>query len=185
MSHSWLLGGYLYRALGRLDAFVGVRTWRQALEWLATVEPDRPIQEIQFWGHGKWGYVMIEGRGLDVTALEPDHVLHAHMLTIRDRLVGPGALWWFRTCETFGGRAGHHFARSWTNFFDCRVAGHTHIIGPFQSGLYSLSPGQRPYWPETEGIVEGTAEAPGRACWSRPNLPRTITCLNGRIPPKW
>lgn len=185
LSHSWLVGGYLYRALGRLDAFKGVRSWREGLEWLATFEPDRAIEEIQFWGHGKWGYAMIDRNALDVGALEPDHAFYGLMMAIRDRLIGPDALWWFRTCETFGGCGGHHFARSWTRFFDCRAAGHTHIIGPFQSGLYSLAPGQEPYWPVWAGIREGTPEAPRRAYWSRPEVERTITCFHGKIPPGW
>jgi hypothetical protein len=185
LTHSWIAGGYLYRALGRLDDFFGARSWSEALRWLSTTQAHRPIDEIQFWGHGKWGYALIGRERLDVSALEADHPLHGSILTLRDRLSGPEALWWFRTCETFGAAAGHHFARSWTRFFDCRAAGHTCIIGPFQSGLYSLDVGQEPYWPVDEGIIEGTPESPRRAYWSRPERPRTITCLHGAIPDGW
>ena len=37
--------------------------------------------------------------------------------------------------------AGHDFARAWTDFFGSRAAGHTFIIGYWQSGLHTLAPG--------------------------------------------
>ena len=182
LTHSWMAGALLYRGLGRLDRWRGVRNWEEALRWLATVEPARPIAEIQFWGHGKWGRANIDGQPLDIHALRPGHPLHEPLRVVRDRLTGPDALWWFRTCETFGCQPGHQFASAWTDFHGCRAAGHTFIIGPWQSGLHTLMPGQEPDWDPTEGLLEGSIEAPQRALWSGPRQPNTITCLHGAVP---
>lgn len=182
MTHSWIAGGLLYRALDRFDAIRGVETWDEALDWLQNVEGSRPIAEIQFWGHGKWGRVLVDGNPLDVSALAADSPYHDSLGRIRERLVGAEALWWFRTCETFGAEAGHEFARKWSDFFDCRVASHTYIIGPYQSGLHVLSPGGRPDWPLDEGLAEGTTSNPERAEWSTPWKPNTIFCLTSELP---
>ncbi|MBA2660684.1 MAG: hypothetical protein H0U74_00190 [Bradymonadaceae bacterium] len=182
LTHSWVSGALMYRALGWLDLAQGATSWEQALGWLASVEPTREISEIQFWGHGKWGQAMIDRNVLDAGALEPSHTLHTHLAAIRERLVGPHALWWFRTCETFGAEAGHDFAQRWTSFFNCRAAGHTFIIGPLQSGLHCLAPGERPNWPLTEGLAKGTPAQPLEALWSSSKAPNTITCLQSRLP---
>jgi hypothetical protein len=56
------------------------------------------------------------------------------------------------------------------------------VLGPYQSGLHTLVPGERPNWSAREGLLEGTAADPRRALWSAPREPNTITCLHGRIP---
>src|SRR5262245_17997203 len=53
LSHAWAAGSRLYRALGRIDAARGVASWDEALGWLAELRA--PIDEVQYWGHGKWG----------------------------------------------------------------------------------------------------------------------------------
>jgi len=185
LTEFWFLGSHLYKALDRIDHARPVRTWSEALEWLATVRPEEPIDEIQFWGHGKWGEVFIDGAPLDARALSPEHEHHAHPARIRERIRGPQSLWWFRTCETFGCRPGMDFAEAWVDFFECRAAGHTFIIGPWQSGLHTLSPGQRASWPKGEGLSEGTPDEPLKALWSGPTQPNTITCLHNTFPDAW
>ncbi len=185
LSHSWMVGGLLYSTLGRLDDWRGFSSWGAALSWLAEHRGDEPIAEIQFWGHGKWGCAKIDREDLDVSLLDPGHEHYDKLLAIRERLRGRGEqppLWWFRTCETFGAEAGHEFARAWAEFFDCRAAGHTYIIGPYQSGLHTIEPGEIPCWSVDEGLIDGTADAPRRAAWSTRREPNTITCFHGRIP---
>lgn len=186
LSSAWSAGAVLYKALGRLDAAHGVASWDEAFEWLATFEPARPIGEIQYWGHGKWGSALVDRTSFDAAALKEGHPLHRGLARMRERLVPGGeALFWFRTCETLGADAGHDFAQRLSEHLDARVAGHTFVIGVTQSGLHGLSPGTKPDWSATEGLAEGTAASPVRAHWSGLGRPRTITCFAGTVPEKW
>jgi hypothetical protein len=181
LTHSWAAGAWLYRLLGRLDRWRGVDSWAEALGWLAGL--DAPIAEVQLWSHGQWGNARIAGEVLDRPALQPGHRHHGALGAVAERMLPGGeSLWWFRTCQTFGARAGHDFARAWTDRLGCRGAGHSFIIGPWQSGLHSLSPGAVPAWSVEEGIAAGSPDAPAKALWSKPWSPNTITCFHGRIP---
>jgi hypothetical protein len=178
---SWQYGSYLYRALGRIDASHGAHAFADALGWLAQHEATRPIQELQFWGHGKWGRIFIDGESLDRSVLHAPHQHHAAFQSVRERLT-PNALIWFRTCETLGAQPGHDFAAALSDATGARVAGHTFSIGFFQSGLHCLRPGQRPHWSTSEGLARGTPEQPEAALGSSPRAPNTITCLDGVVP---
>jgi hypothetical protein len=184
LSRVWSAGTGLYASLGRSDAAYGARSFRDALDWLSTVRPDRPIAEVQFWGHGKWGRLFIANEVLHRGALTPGAEHHAPLAALRERLTDD-ALFWFRTCETFGADAGGDFARAWTDFFGCPAAGHTFVIGYWQSGLHLLRPGVIPHWPSAEGLVQGSPARPERAAPSMPGAPNTITCLAGRVPQGW
>lgn len=185
LSHSWVLGGWLYGRLGRLDRCAGFSDWASALAWLGEIERERSIGEIQFWGHGRWGQLLIDGQPLERSAVEPGHTHHKALSAVRERLSGADALWWFRTCETFGAERGHDFARAWTDFMGCRAAGHTYVIGPWQSGLHALEPGAVPHWSTQEGLEQGRPDAPVKAQTSGPRQPNTIHCLQGRVPHGW
>ncbi len=179
----WAAGAWLFRRLGRIDAVHGVASWAEALGWLATRE--EPIDEIQYWGHGKWGAAFVGEDVLDASALhDRRHDRRRDLEAVRERLA-PGALLWFRTCETFGAARGIDFAERLADFFGARVAGHTYIIGFHQSGLHGLAPGARADWSAGEGLAEGSPEAPARARWSRPWHPRTLTALHGAVPAAW
>jgi hypothetical protein len=176
LTASWWVGGHLARAMGRLDGRAGFDRWADALRWLRARSDaaSRPIGEIQYWGHGHPGYVRMARDRLDRAALAPGHPLHDELRQLRDRLLPGGqALFWFRTCQTFAGPEGHAFARDWTRFFSARTAGHTFIIGPLQSGLHVLAPGEEPSWPVEEG---------GHA-WSSLRAPATISFLQGTVTP--
>ncbi len=184
LTHTWRVGSRLYAGLGRIDAAKPTRNWVEALEWLASVRSSEPIAEVQFWGHGNWGLARIGRDQLDHRALAPRSPLHHGLREVRERLT-ERSLWWFRTCETFGASAGHDFAQAFTDFLGCDAAGHTHIIGPWQSGLHRLSPGRRPHWSPTEGLRLGTAREPRRAWRSQPWRPHTVHCLQGMVPRGW
>lgn len=183
LSHAWWAGSWLYRALGRLDAVRDAGSWDEALDWLAGFEPSRPIAEIQYWGHGKWGAPRVGHQVMDEQTLLRDGSLRPRLEQVAARML-PGAqgLLWFRTCEAFGARPGHRFARACADVMGCRVAGHTYIIGHWQSGLHSLLPGETPAWADDEALLAGTPERPQRAAWSRLRAPNTVTFLHGRIP---
>lgn len=176
---SWQAGARLYRALGRFDAWHGASTWDEGLAWLAAFGAPARVTEIQYWGHGCAGGLLLDRVALDVNTLDPAHPLHGRLAAIRERLSGPDALWWLRTCSTFHGASGHDFARRWTRFFGCRAAGHTRVIGPLQGGLHSLRAGAEPSWALDEGAP--ASSLPQWMSWA----PHTLTCLHGRVPDGW
>ncbi|HET6583962.1 MAG TPA: hypothetical protein VFG69_10945 [Nannocystaceae bacterium] len=177
----WALGGVLYRVLRRIDHTCGVASWAEALHWLAKVRRGRPIEEIQFWGHGLWGLAMIGEDRLDRITAAGDHA--AALAALRARLLPDGnALFWFRTCQTLGARPGQVFAQELADRLACRVAGHTYVIASYQSGLHSLAPGCEPSWAPDEGLELGSPDDPQKAKWSRRHEPNTITFLHGKIP---
>jgi hypothetical protein len=182
LSATWSAGSVMYRALGRVDAAHGSTSWDDAFAWIENRKD--AIDELQFWGHGKWGCALIDKEALDARALSKAHAMHEHLEALRARLA-PNALVWFRTCETFGAVRGIDFARRLSDFLGTRVAGHTFVIGFHQSGLHGLTPGATADWSADEGLAEGTAENPKRAKWSTPIAPRTITCLTGKVPDVW
>lgn len=181
LTHSWVVGGRLYGGLGRFDAWHGVSSWEEGMRWLLT--HDR-LDEVQYWGHGTWGGARIHTDRLDLRSLEPGHALHPLLVDVAARM-SPEAQWWFRTCETLGAEPGQAFARAWTELTARPVAGHTHIIGLWQSGLHHLRPGCAPHWDPAEGLCEGTPSTPKRAYWSGPGRPNTIHLLRGRVPADW
>lgn len=178
---SWRLGSQLYRALGRVDAAYGASNFADALAWLSRFERERQIEELQFWGHGKWGRIFIAAEALDRGVLATTHRHYAAFRAVRERLA-PTSLLWFRTCETLGARPGHDFAQALSDATGARVAGHTYVIGYFQSGLHCLQPGMAPTWSTSEGLARGTPEQPESALPSALDAPNTITCLTGSIP---
>jgi len=182
LSTAWSSGSVLYRGLRRIDASFGATSWDEGLSWIATYARERPIDEIQYWGHGKWGVVYVDKDPLGRKELSSTHA--RRIAAIKERLT-PDALVWLRTCEAFGAREGQDFAQDLADTFGTRVAGHTFIIGVFQSGLRGLRPGSRPDWSDVEGLAEGTASAPKRAHESLPTYPRTISCFHGRVPDDW
>lgn len=181
LGYSWRYGCNLYRALGRVDAAFGARSFADALAWLGTVQPARAISELQFWGHGKWGCVFIDREPLDRGVLRASHPHHSAFDAFRARLTSD-ALLWFRTCETLGARPGRDFAAALGDATGARIAGHTFVIGFYQSGLHCLRPGATPHWSDTEGLARGSAAQPELALPSTPGAPNTITCLTGQIP---
>jgi hypothetical protein len=164
-----------------VDATFGARSFAEALDFALRTAKDRPIGELQYWGHGKWGSILLDRESLDRRALAPGHALRPKLEALRERL-SPGALLWFRTCETLGARAGQDFAAALGDFTGASVAGHTYVIGYFQSGLHLLPPGVLPSWSPAEGLLAGTPEDPRRARDSGPSEPNTITCFTPRVP---
>jgi hypothetical protein len=183
LSRAWWAGTYLYRALGRIERARGVSSWREGLSYLDEIEPGARIDEVQFWGHGKWGDARVGSELIDERALVRGHALNPLLSTLRARL-SDEALFWFRTCETFGAERGQRFARAFADFMGCRVAGHTYVIAVWQSGLHTLDPGAEPNWDPAEGLRQGNPARPLVARQSTPFEPNTITCFDGRIPEK-
>jgi hypothetical protein len=176
LTHSWIVGGKLYKLFGSIDEAKGFKSWEDALAWLTLVGSDRKISEVQIWGHGSPGRSwMLEDGALDENS--PTSTKYGVVMKMLKERLAPDAHIWFRNCSVFAGVKGHFFARAWADFFQCRVSAHTHIIGFWQAGLHTAVPGIEPHWDLKEG--EG-----GRAV-SRFGSPNRITCLNNEVPRGW
>ncbi len=176
LTHAWRGGGLLYAGLQRFDAWHGVSSWSEALDWL--LSHGAGIEEIQYWGHGEWGGLWIDNELIDIEVLNPQHRLYKKLSQLRACMHSPQSLWWFRCCDVFGTEKGHDFARRWTRFFNCRAAGHTYTIGFLQSGLHVLEPGAEPHWPHNEGVLPWMSHAKESSLLA----PNTIACLRGALP---
>lgn len=178
---AWATGARVYKSLGRIDAYFGAHDWKSALAWVNAYEPSEPIDEIQYWGHGKWGKVYIAGSVLSEASLLRESDLAPELAALTKRM-HEGSLLWFRTCETFGADPGKRFAENLTNFLGCRAAGHTYVIHALQSGLHGLRAGERATWSGEEGLAKGTSHAPLLAYNSVPSAPNTLHFMNGEVP---
>lgn len=162
---SWAVGAKLF--LWSFDRVVGVRSIQESIKALS--DCTKPITELQLWGHGAPGAPYIAGRAVDQFVMEAWAVYLAEV-----RLV------WFRSRSVFFGGKGELFAMAWAKQFrgfSCIVAGHTHVVGPWQSGLYTLQHGQAPSWPKYDG--DPAALKSGR------KQPRTIACTRMSVPKGW
>ena len=74
------------------------------------------------------------------------------------------------------------FAARAASRLGCRVAGHTFIIGAFQSGTHVLRPGEHATWDEGEGVQRDAAGRAVEARWSGPSEPGTVSCLALDLP---
>ncbi len=184
LSPVWALGAKLYHRLGRSTHTVAATGLDQVLSWFSALPPHARVADVQWWSHGKWGNAQLGGQHLDERALLRGSPYAAGIDALVRRMA-PSSLFWLRTCESFGASAGQRFARALADRMDCRVAGHTYVIGLWQSGLHSLSPGQHAHWSAEEGLVDGTAQQPKRARMSMPLSPHTIHCLKSSIPEGW
>lgn len=147
-------------------------------------EPSATIDEIQIWSHGTFGNLVVNNEWLDEDSFDVKSRYHEKHLVLAKRL-RPNSLIWFRTCATFGSRKGQSFAKRISRLFNCRVAGYTYNIGPIQSGLHSINPGEEATWSDVEGIKEGTATDPKKGKASSIFAPNSISCLRGTLPRGW
>ena len=179
----WRLGALLHRGALRSSGSLGASTWDEALAWAVAQAETRgaPIAELQAWGHGGWGYMGMGTTRLDVGTVAPGGALAARIEAL-SHVLAPGALVWLRCCSAFGNERGRVFAERLADRVGARVAGHTYVIGVWQSGTHSLAPGEHPRWPSGEGIEPG---ATPRALISTPSAPRTLTCLRPGLPAGW
>ena len=186
LSPIWRAGTLLHRLTWAADASLGATSWPEALAWAAATsrESGRPIASLQVWGHGGWGSMEIGATALDSAALRSGHALAAPLDALKGALEGPESLLWLRCCSAFGHSTGSRFAEALALRLGCRVAGHTHIIGFFQSGTHSLRPGQKAAWDEGEGVKKSGGQAIS-ALTSTASAPNTVSCLTLGLPEKY
>ena len=175
---SWVTGGKFYKLFRSVEHYNGFDNWIEALKWICSVEPDKKINSLQFWGHGSPGRVWINGDFLSARSVLASSDHKVHLSNLKNRLTND-SLVWFRSCNVFAGKEGQLFAKVISSALECRIASHTYIVGPWQSGLHTIKPGQEPAWTEEEGL-DGD-----KKLWSMPWSPNTVFCLTGKVPESW
>jgi hypothetical protein len=165
---SWVVGCWLFKLFGKIDAYYGAESWADALAWLTAQK--KPLLHIQYWGHGSQGLVYLAGK-----------YAHASTFAPLASSVTPESVIWFRTCSTFGGPAGYNFSQQLSGLLNCTVAGHTRIIGPLQGGLHTRKPFTPASWPVDEMELVAKSWLPVWARWGN----NTVTCLSANIPKGW
>ena len=183
LSPIWRAGTLLHRLTFAADASLAATSWPEALEWAARTsrEKGRPIGSLQVWGHGGWGSMALGATDLDRDALAPGNALAGPINAFKAALAGPESLFWLRCCSAFGHTTGQRFAEALAVRLGCRVAGHTFIIGVFQSGTHSLRPGQKAGWDAGEGVKKSGGRAVG-ALTSAIDAPSTVSALALGLP---
>lgn len=168
LSTLWSAG----RSLGRFDAVLPVRSWDEALDALAALPP---VAELQFWGHGRAGAPLIDGR--------PLLSLRSFGAAARFAQV-PGAVVWWRACDVFSRGAGVDFALNATRLTGAAHVGHTRVVSwPWpvcQSGGYALRPGEPVWWDAYEGV-----RPDGSSRGSHPFAPNTCLSTRMQVPASW
>jgi len=184
MTQKWVVGGLLYRMLRSIDYCEGFPSWGAALKWIAEFQPDMPISQIQYWGHGSPGKARLGHEALQKHSLATGQPYAKLFERIKTRFTEDTSIW-FRVCTLFAGEEGREFGRRWANRLGCRIVAHTHVIGWYQSGGHIIRPGEEADWDPMEGILKGTPNRIKKAVWSERGLVNTINCLNGNIPTYW
>lgn len=180
---SWITGGKFYKTFRGVEHHQGFDSWVEALKWIVSVEPDKKINSIQFWGHGSPGRVWINGEALSARSVLATSEHRDLLLKLKERLTKDSVVW-FRSCNVFSKQEGHLFAKLFSKMLGCRIASHTFIVGPWQSGLHTIEPDQEPTWSIEEGIKK-KKDGSEEKLWSMPWSPNTIFCLTGQIPKDW
>jgi hypothetical protein len=172
LSWLWSLGA----DLTKFDHKIGASSWQDAFKKLAQL-PHKEIKEIHFWQHGTIAAPLINGQKLP------------SLQQLKNALTGltPQSLVWFRGCSIFASAEGHDFAIEATEVLGCEVASFIRVISApwpiFQSGCYSLKPGQKPWWTK-ERQVKVKNNGKIVVLGSTPFVANTVFTTNMKLPEK-
>lgn len=167
---SWMLGALLYRARSVFDLVIPARSWEEAIGALYSAAP-KTVDRLQFWGHGSPAAPYIASQRAPTQDL---------IDVLRSQMRGPRSIAWFRACNIATGDHGRTWCGHLAQAAGCRIAAHTFIVGPLQSGLRVALPDTAPTWSTTEGV-----NPDGSFAWSRWRAPRTVTMLTTDVPEGW
>lgn len=180
---NWWPTTLAYKAVCHTPLVKGFWSWSEAFHWVNSVAYGHPIKSLQVWGTGSFGTIHIGDSRMNVRSTLPDNPMYGDLVTLRARLT-PDATIWFRASHVFCTDVGQRFAQSFATFMGCTVAGHTHGLNLFHSGLRTIEPEGKPLWEEPEGLLEsrdGTMQKAESAPW----LPRTIMGFQNSFPRSW
>ena len=171
LGRSWKIGAALFKARGVVDLIIPAHSWDEAFKALGDLPP-RSVKRIQVWGHGSPGRPLIAGERAPTQAL---------IGVLRSVMFGAFSSIWFRACSVAQGDDGKRWVGHVAQAAGCRVAAHTFIVGPWQSGLRVALPDDPPSWSSREGNDPAT----GEHLWSRPGAVRTVSMMAADIPDGW
>jgi hypothetical protein len=175
LTYSWMYGSRMFKLFNSLDTAKGVSSWEEAFSFLEEFSKTTVITGVQFWGHGAPGVAAIGGELLN---RKKTSQYKERLSNIGSRM-SEDAYWWWRTCGTYGRETGKHFAEHFTKTLGRKTAGHTHVIGFWQSGGHVIRPEQKAHWSDVEGFAGDQMISSN---WNRPN---TIICAQTKIPKNW
>jgi len=184
LDETWKTGASLHKLTRRFDHVYGADKWEELLRWAIYMSRDTWIRELHFWGHGMWGRAYVGLQAINWHAMEnPDNRLYELFEELSTRF-RTNSLLWFRTCCSFGGEDGHHFAKSLLRRFQCRVASQTRVIWMLHSGIHTLSLEKPdPDWSTKEGMKRKKGKVV--PTWSMPWHKHTRLVTQDRIPRSW
>ena len=162
----WAVGCWFQKVVGAVDAYYGASSWADAKDWL--LKQKTPITVLQYWGHGSPAIVWSAGHAIPLS----------EWLSLKP-ILSPNSLVWFRVCNSFQGTRGQAFSKLLADNLGCTIAGHTRIIGIWQGGLYTRTPGSEPSWSVDEGADFLLSDY--LRFWKN----HTIFCLRTSIPKGW
>ena len=165
--------GHLIESRQRFTHRLYVHSWDEAMERLCAIGEREKLSELQFWGHGAPGRVLIGHHVLDANYLQSS-ALFQRWMAMEPFQLSPSPLIWFRTCETMRGDVGRSFAEQLSGLLRCRVAGYTQYIHVLQRGLVMVSPGGEACWSD-----EATA---GGSVWFYTFSPSALSPIWPRLP---
>lgn len=149
---------------------IGVKSWWDAKDKIIdAARPGTRLQELQLWGHGEPGEPLIASK-------TPQDSFWNSIAT----LVEANSLIWFRMCSVLYGVKGLMFVQDIADKLGCRVAAHTRVIGSWQSGLYSLGPGEEKNSDLDRNVIDDWRNSKSSWC-----APRTIFCTRLSFPENW
>jgi hypothetical protein len=137
--------GHLISSSQRFTHRLYVHSWDEAMQRLCAIAAEEKLSELQFWGHGAPGRVLIGHHALDAAYLQSS-ALFQRWVAMEPFRSSPSPLVWFRTCETMRGDAGRSLAELLCGLLRCRVAGYTQYIHVLQRGLVVASPTEPARW---------------------------------------
>ena len=151
----WRTPRILEMAHTQANLVMGASNWDDAITKIIDActsikRNGKPLGVIQFWGHGMPGVPMMGEHRLSYPAFKDNSSsLYARLCQMRD-LISPATYLWFRCSSFFSGEMGRNAVEHFTNFFRCKLVGHTHKIGFIQSGCYVVDIKDKPRWPVTD-----------------------------------
>ena len=144
LTASWWFGAALRSLRPGKDVILHVNSWADMVEQLSKL-PEKSVTRVEYWGHGLSSAVECNNDLLTYKEVYPLLERVAHVMS------GPDALWFWRTCKTFWGVPGFQYASECVRVLGCRVAGFSHKIWWWQSGLRYMGPEDSPEWDHKDG----------------------------------